>query len=195
METLFRLNRKAGRIETCAAKIGGRKKRQLRAAAARIRKRSTDLVNELHRKFARWLCANHEVVLLPKFDTRSIVRKRNETTGRWTRKIGSKTAGSTMRLAHYKFRNFLIHKALEFGTQIEICDEQYTSKTCGSCGTLNDTLGASKTFLCEACGYIADRDHNAARNILLRYLTNNDIKLEDLPSSLSGDPAGCSLPL
>jgi putative transposase len=177
---LFRLNRKAGRIEARAAHIGGRKKRRLTAAAARIRKRSIDLVNELHRKFARWLCTNYEVVLLPKFDTRSIVRKRSDKTGKWTRKIGRKTAGSAMRLAHYKFRNFLMHKATEFpGTRIELCDEQYTSKTCGMCGQLNETLGASKVFQCAGseCKYAADRDHNAARNILLRYLAVNDINL------------------
>jgi putative transposase len=179
---LFRLSRKAGRIESRASHVGGRKKRRLAAAASRIRKRSTDLVNELHRKFARWLCANHEVVLLPKFVTRSITRKRSETTGAWKRKIGRKTAGSTMRLAHYKFRNFLLHKATEFpGTKIELCDEQYTSKTCGSCGRLNETLGASKTFQCAhwMCERVVDRDHNAARNILLRYLAVNDITVGD----------------
>jgi putative transposase len=179
---LFRLNRKARRIEARASHLGGRKKRRLAAAASRIRKRSTDLVNELHRKFARWLCANYEVVLLPKFDTRSITRKRSETTGEWRRKIGRKTAGSTVRLAHFKFRNFLLHKATEFpGTRIEICDEQYTSKTCGSCGRLNETLGASKTFQCAywMCERVVDRDHNAARNILLRYLAVNDITVGD----------------
>jgi putative transposase len=172
---LFRLSRKAGRIESRASRVGGRKKRRLAATAARIRKRSIDLVNELHRKFARWLCSTHEVVLLPKFSTRSIVRKRSDATGAWTRKIGRKTAGSAMRLAHYKFRNFLLHKASEIGTKVELCDEQYTSKTCGICGVLNETLGASKTFTCAACGFTADRDHNAARNILLRYLTINEI--------------------
>jgi putative transposase len=67
------------------------------------------------------------------------------------------------------------------GTRIEICDEQYTSKTCGSCGRLNETLGASKTFQCAhwMCERVVDRDHNAARNILLRYLAVNDITVGD----------------
>ena len=175
---LYRLNRKASRLERRAAGTSGRHSRRLAAVAARLRKRATDLVNELHRSFARWLCLNHDLVLLPKFSTRSIVRKRDERTGRWKRKIGKKSAGSAMRLAHYKFRNVLIHKAAEFGTRVEICDEQYTSKTCGVCGTLNEGLGASKTFECKACGCVADRDHNAARNILIRYLAVNDVDLE-----------------
>ena len=49
-----------------------------------------------------------------------------------------------------------------------IAAEHYTSKTCGECGALNETLGGKKTFLCAFCGYEADRDHNGARNILLR---------------------------
>lgn len=187
---LARLERKASRIQERAKSIGGRRKRRLTAAASRIRKRSRDLVNELHRKFARWLCSEHDLILLPKFNTQPIVRKRaaivpstvspgDKKKGKWIRKIGRKTAGSAMRLAHYRFRTFLLHKAAEMGARVVLCDERYTSKTCGSCGTLNETLGASKTFSCAHCGYVADRDHNAARNVLLRYLELNEVTLED----------------
>ena len=59
--------------------------------------------------------------------------------------------------------------------QLIVCDEAYTSKTCGACGTLYQKLGSNKTFKCAACGYEADRDISAARNILLRYLTREGI--------------------
>jgi transposase len=52
-----------------------------------------------------------------------------------------------------------------------ICDEHYTSKTCGHCGTIRWDLGGRKTFRCQNRGYVCDRDINASRNILLRYLT------------------------
>eukprot|EP01105_Mastigella_eilhardi_P006439 TRINITY_DN1800_c0_g3_i1.p1 TRINITY_DN1800_c0_g3~~TRINITY_DN1800_c0_g3_i1.p1 ORF type:complete len:501 (-),score=57.17 TRINITY_DN1800_c0_g3_i1:241-1743(-) len=153
---LYRINRKAGRIERHAKTESGRRRRRQRAVAARLRKRSTDLVDELHHKFARWLCASHAVVLLPRFDTRSIVARRGR--GGRRRSVGKKTAGSAMRLSHFRFRTYLINKAREFGTHVEICDEQYTSMTCGCCGVLN-------------------RSHNAARNILIRYLTVNNIRV------------------
>ena len=38
-----------------------------------------------------------------------------------------------------------------------------TSKQCGACGELNDKLGGSKTFNCQKCGAVADRDVHAAR--------------------------------
>ena len=74
-------------------------------------------------------------------------------------------------MAPFSFRQFLIHKAREFGTRVIICDEYYTSKTCTHCGILNHGLGASKTFVCPTCSAEYDRDAGAARNILLRYIS------------------------
>ena len=76
--------------------------------------------------------------------------------------------------AHYRFRQLLLAKAELFPwCTLLVCDEAYTSKTCGECGELHAKLGAAKTFRCPhpGCGYKADRDVSAARNILLRYLT------------------------
>lgn len=170
-QLLFWLLRKAGRLEEKAKRSKGRHRRRIAAVAARIRKRSTDLVNELHRKLSLWLCKNHSAVLVPKFDTRQIVQHK----GRPKRRLGRKTSGACVRLSHYKFRTYLSNKAREFGTHVVVCDERYTSMTCGSCGKLNRGLGSSKTFFCPSCGYRADRDHNAARNILLRYVSLNDV--------------------
>ncbi|RHZ56880.1 hypothetical protein Glove_396g97 [Diversispora epigaea] len=57
--------------------------------------------------------------------------------------------------------------------KVVICDEHYTSKTCGNCGYLHQKLRSNKTFKCSQCQIEMDRDINAARNILLRYLTLN----------------------
>ena len=90
-----------------------------------------------------------------------------------------------MTLSHYAFRERLLHTAERYPW----CDEQYTSKPCGNCGKLNHTLGGNKVFTCNAtsggCGYVADRDCSAARNILLRYLTLSRI----LPRQMSQCPS------
>lgn len=170
---LYWLIRKASRLEKKAGEARGRHRKRIAAVAARIRKRSTDLVTELHRKCAIWLCETYDVVLLPKFDTKQMAQRKNREDGR-ARKIGKKTAGAMVRLSHYKFRSFLLHKARQTGTVVELCDENWTSKTCGRCGTLNGKLGSSKAFRCPRCAYEADRDHNAARNILIRYAWKNE---------------------
>ncbi len=74
--------------------------------------------------------------------------------------------------SHYTFREMLKTKAeLYEGVNVVTCDEAYTSKTCGQCGWIHAKLGGSKTYRCQQCHYHADRDVNAARNIMLRYLS------------------------
>ena len=98
------------------------------------------------------------------------------------RKIGKKTTRQMLNWCHFSFREFLLHKVREHpGKRVVICDEAYTSKCCGQCGTLNDSLGSSKVFRCRECPYVADRDDNGARNVLLRYLS----RLQNASSLLS----------
>jgi len=96
-------------------------------------------VDEVHNKLGSWLCTSY-LAVLPKFETQTMVRRQH-------RKIHSKTARIILTRAHYRFRQRLFHKAeLHSWCQIIVCDEAYTSKTCGACGTLNQKLGSNKTF-------------------------------------------------
>ncbi|MCP3663106.1 MAG: transposase, partial [Gammaproteobacteria bacterium] len=141
------------------------KKHRRRMAWHRLLQKIRNKVNEVHKKLSTWLCENYRVVLLPKFETQQMVRRRH-------RKPGSKTARGMCTWAHYRFRQTLLSKAeLYPWCKVVVCDEHYTSKTCGACGWINPTLCSSKAFKCASCNYTADRDISAARNILLRYLT------------------------
>jgi putative transposase len=122
-------------------------------------------VKEVHCKMSKWLVENYRVILIPKFESSGM-------TKRTSRKLNSKTARSLLTWSHYRFREMLIAKAeLYPWVKVIVCDEAYTSKTCGGCGHIHDKLGGSKVFRCPNCSYVADRDANGARNILLRYLS------------------------
>ena len=128
-----------------------------------------NLVKEVHSKLAKWLCEEYTVILLPRFETSRMIR-------RLERKLHTKTARNMVTWRHYQFRELLKAKArLYSDVNVIECSEAYTSKTCGKCGTINPKLGGSKTFRCinASCGLEADRDHHAARNILLRHLSLN----------------------
>jgi putative transposase len=146
-------------------KVAKRKRYKLRKVMLRIHQKIHSLINDCHHKLAKWLCQNYRVILLPEFKTQGMVR-------RGKRRIRSKTARMMLTWSHFRFRQFLLHKIREYPWyQVIVCTEEYTSKTCGSCGHIHRKLGGSKVFRCPSCAAELDRDINGARNILLRYLT------------------------
>ena len=146
---------------------------KLRKAARRIQEKIRNLVNELHKQLALFLCRNYRVILLPKFETSQMMKQFN-------RRISRKTVRQMVTWAHYRFQQRILCKQKEFPwCRVIICDEAYTSKTCGKCGFLHNKLGGSKGFKCPKCGLHADRDIHAARNILLRFLCLWESKSDD----------------
>lgn len=65
------------------------------------------------------------------------------------------------------FRDFLTWKCKIYGIALHVVDRWYpSSKTCHFCGTLKSDLKLSeRTYVCEKCGKMIDRDLNAALNI------------------------------
>src|SRR5258708_3250834 len=64
------------------------------------------------------------------------------------------------------FRHYLESKAESAGRQVIAVAPHYTSQKCSSCGEYVQKSLSVRTHVCPFCGYIADRDENAARNIL-----------------------------
>jgi putative transposase len=65
-------------------------------------------------------------------------------------------------------RRMLAYKTTWNGGQLIVADPFYpSSKTCSGCGTVKAKLPLSlRTYTCQACGLVIDRDINAARNLL-----------------------------
>ena len=72
--------------------------------------------------------------------------------------------------SHGKFIERLIHHMHKNGRKINIVTEEYTSKTCGICGWLDNNLSNKNIFHCRSCSLHISRDVNGARNILLKHL-------------------------
>jgi putative transposase len=142
-----------------------RRRQGLRRAMMRLRKRVRNLIDDVHKKLARFLVVNYTTILLPTFETQDMVK-------RTQRRITSKTARQMITWSHYRFQQHLLHKVRQAPwCQVEIVNESYTSKTCGCCGAIHDKLGSSKVFKCPSCQIIIDRDVNGARNILLKNMS------------------------
>jgi putative transposase len=63
------------------------------------------------------------------------------------------------------FRQLLEAKAASAGRQVIAVAPHYTSQKCSHCGEYVQKSLSVRTHVCPFCGYIADRDENAARNI------------------------------
>lgn len=170
-----KLKSKICRMED-SGELNHKKRYRMKSALLRKQERMRAKVKEFHCKYAKWLCDNYNVVLLPSFDTQGMVKRKNVTfnQGKKQRSISTKTARAMCTMSHFGFKQRLLSKQREYpNCNVIICDEAYTSKTCGACGVLNDSLGGKKEFECAFCGYCADRDVNAARNILLKYIATD----------------------
>ena len=67
----------------------------------------------------------------------------------------------------YEFKRQLLYKASWYGCTVILADRwEPSSKRCSICGWLDEDLTLSdRTFLCEQCGLVLDRDLNAAINL------------------------------
>jgi len=124
-------------------------------------KKIKSMVEDLHWKASKYLVKNYDTILLPDFRTSQMVRRGNG--------LYKQTRRAMNMLSFYKFKEKLTYKCSVYGKKLHIVSESYTSKTCGSCGDLND-VGGSEVYKCGFCDISLDRDINGSRNILIKNL-------------------------
>jgi putative transposase len=146
-----------------STKVNAKTRNRYRKAANRLRNKIRNLVDELHHQVARFLVDNFDVILLPTFEVSEMVLKNS-------RKIRSKSVRQMLNWSHYRFKQFLKHKAFEMGKLVIDCCEAYTSKTVSWTGELIHNLGGKKVIKSKIDGKTMDRDINGARGIFLRAL-------------------------
>lgn len=77
-------------------------------------------------------------------------------------------------LGFYEFRRQLEYKQQLFGTRVHVVSRFYPStKTCSNCGCINKNIQLKdRIYECPECGFVIDRDFNAAINLERAALVN-----------------------
>jgi len=140
-----------------------RTRKHLKDKAKNLETKAKNLISDIHKKTVKFLTKKYDTIIIPKFETQSMI-KRLDSQGKWKRKIGKGTSRRLIRWSHYNFRELLKAKG---GNRVIVGTEEWTSKTCGNCFTINNSLGGSREFNCSNCGLNIHRDINGARNIMI----------------------------
>lgn len=156
--TLEKLLRKTDKLQEKYKETNNKKYQKQRLTVFR---RIKNLVKDLHWKTIKYLTSNYGTILVPDFRISGMVKQK---------KLPRMTKRMLYMYSYHAFKQRLLWKAGLAGVKVLVVDESYTTKTCGRCGWQHETLGGLKTYTCNACGLVSDRDHNAARNILLKHL-------------------------
>jgi IS605 OrfB family transposase len=153
---LLHYKRKLQSKEMCKT-INGKIKKRYRKAKLRIGEKITNLVNDMHKKLAKWLCSNYTRVYIPKLNFHNM------------KKLNKKEKSKLASLKHCNFVDRLKNKSREYNCKIIEVKEDYTSKTCSNCGYLKNDL-KGRVYKCDSCEMVFDRDMNASKNIMLKYI-------------------------
>jgi putative transposase len=137
-----------------------RSRYNMRKAERRMRWKIRDLIDELHRKAAKFLLDNWDVIVIPKFET-------SQMSAKYKRKLRKKSVRAMMTFSHYRFLEYLKFQASLRGKVIFHQDESYTSKTASWTGEIKKSSGAK--YIVSGQQKV-DRDFNGARGIFLRAL-------------------------
>jgi IS605 OrfB family transposase len=150
LRKLRRLNRQLAR---CTA--GSRRRNRTRRQLARVYARASNIRRDAMHKLTTGLATRHGTVVVEQLNVAGMVR--NRRLARVLSDIGMA-----------ELRRQLGYKTGWYGSKLMVVDRFYpSSKTCSGCGWVKAKLTlAQRTFTCEICGLIMDRDLNAARNLV-----------------------------
>lgn len=129
----------------------------------KIEERKENIINELHWKCINDILKKNDYIFYGDIKSHDIVRKGNNKF--LNRNIND--------LKFYKFKERLMYKANVLNKKVYLINEAYTTKTCSSCGFLNN-VEIKEIYKCmnTNCNRTLLRDVSAAKNILMKGIIN-----------------------
>lgn len=158
-DRIIKICQRIDELISAKTKANAERKRKLQQKILNLKAKLYHLIDELHKKTARFLLDNFDIIILPTYNVSNMV----ETSGR---KITKKSVRSMLSFKFYQFRQYMRMKCKLEGKVLLENGEEYTSMTASWSGEMNYQLGGSKVIKSE--GLEMDRDYNGARGIFIK---------------------------
>ena len=152
--SLARVQRQMARRKPKPGQPSSRGYKRAKLRAAKIHKKVARQRQHDSRIWAHGIVRNHDLIAIEDFRPKFLGQTR----------MARKAADAAITAA----KNTLIEYGQRAGREVVMVKPAYTTMTCSRChARAKQHLPLSmRTFVCQSCGYTADRDVNAARNIL-----------------------------
>ena len=131
---------------------GSTNRRKAVEKLGKVHKKVADTRKDFHFKTAKSLLDSHDLVAHEKLNIKGLARTR--------------LAKSVLDAGWGQFLSILANKAVNAGLLTVAVNPRNTSQNCYNCGTKVPKKLKDRVHSCPKCGYTANRDENAARNIL-----------------------------
>jgi putative transposase len=133
------------------------------------RRKQQDCLHKASHLIAHRL-AERAVVIGDLSQRQMVIKKKEEETPKEKRKRQIRNRLVYNDWGLYGFVQMLTYKCLHVGKELHIISERDTTKTCHACKQKQDMPLWIRTYRCENCGLVMDRDENSAVNIYERFL-------------------------
>ena len=133
-------------------KKGSANRRKAIEKLSKAHKKVADTRKDFHFKTAKGLLDSHDLVAHEKLNIKGLAR--------------TKLTKSILDAGWGQFLSILANKAANAGLLTVAVNPRNTSQNCSNCGTKVPKTLKDRVHTCPKCGYRADRDVNAAKNIL-----------------------------
>lgn len=144
---------KASQRKLSRSQKGSSNRSKLLLRKQKIQNRINNIRQDAVHKFTHTICKNHATVVTESLDIQEMKAKASKTL---RRNLQSSMMSELIRQVSYKAQK-----------HIKVDRFFPSSKRCSRCGHVKDTLSLQeRTYVCESCGLVIDRDMNAAMNLM-----------------------------
>ena len=135
-------------------KKGSANREKAKATLSRVYQKVTNLRTDTRHKATTDIVSRFDLVAIEDLNVSGMVSNR-------------KLAKSVSDAGFYEFRRCIEYKAKRYGKTVAVVDRWYPStKTCSCCGHVQNMSLSVRVYSCPECGFVCDRDVNAARNLI-----------------------------